>query len=255
MNKINKKIVSIVLSAVMLFTFVSNASAAVVGDVLQNPETGWTRYDETDYNFIYTGESWGYTYDSAYYGGSIKIFVGTKGSVKFKFKGTKFRLIANYNTDRPNSESNKVIIDGEYDSAFSEFNSLNHQILVFEKTDLPDIEHNVEIDVNGLFSLDAIDIDDTGTILNPEDPEQPAQGNRALLTITMTNGLEKEYDLSMAEVNAFISWFDAKDAGSGPAKYKFVKTWNKGPFKSRAEYVIFDKILTFDVDEYDVTSP
>lgn len=45
---------------------------------------------------------------------------------------------------------------------------------------------------------------------------------------------------------------DAKDAGTGPAKYKFVKTWNKYPFKARAEYVIFDKILAFDVDEYEV---
>ncbi len=49
--------------------------------------------------------------------------------------------------------------------------------------------------------------------------------------------------------------YDAKDARSGPAKNKFVKTWNKGPFKSRIEYVIFDKILTFDVDEYDVVTP
>ncbi len=85
-------------------------------------------------------------------------------------------------------------------------------------------------------------------------PQAPVVG-RAILTISMTNGSEKEYDLAMTEVNAFISWYDAKDAGSGPAKYKFVKTWNKGPFKVRSEYVIFDKILTFDVDEYDVVTP
>jgi fibronectin type 3 domain-containing protein len=75
---------------------------------------------------------------------------------------------------------------------------------------------------------------------------------RAILEITMVNELVKEYDLSMIEVNAFLSWYDAKDAGSGPAKYAFTKTWNKGPFKARTEYVIFDKILTFNVDEYDV---
>lgn len=67
----------------------------------------------------------------------------------------------------------------------------------------------------------------------------------------MTNGLEKEYDLSIPEVNTFIDWYDAKDAGTGPVKYKFVKTWNKGPFKTRTEYVIFDKILTFNVDVYE----
>jgi len=78
---------------------------------------------------------------------------------------------------------------------------------------------------------------------------------RAILNITMTNGFEKEFDLSTTEVNAFLAWYDAKDAGTGPARYAFTKTWNQGPFKSRTEYVIFDKILTFEVNEYDVVQP
>ncbi|WP_338555876.1 hypothetical protein [Paenibacillus sp. KS-LC4] len=83
---------------------------------------------------------------------------------------------------------------------------------------------------------------------------QKLQNNRAILVITMTNGLEKEYDLTMAEVNAFIDWYDAKDAGVGKEKYSFNKTWNKGPFLSRTDYVIFDKILFFDVSEYEDTT-
>jgi hypothetical protein len=78
---------------------------------------------------------------------------------------------------------------------------------------------------------------------------------RALLTLYISGGQIKEYDLSATQLSAFIDWYDTKDAGTGPAKYKFVKTWNKGPFKSRAEYVVFDKILTFDIDEYDVVTP
>ncbi|MNC51032.1 hypothetical protein D3C75_1003070 [compost metagenome] len=74
---------------------------------------------------------------------------------------------------------------------------------------------------------------------------------RAILTIYLTNGTEKEYDLSMTEVNGFIDWYDQKDAGVGPAKYAFTKTWSKGPFIKRTEYVVFDKILTFNVDEYE----
>ncbi|GAV11515.1 hypothetical protein PBN151_1444 [Paenibacillus sp. NAIST15-1] len=35
----------------------------------------------------------------------------------------------------------------------------------------------------------------------PTNPE-PTKGNRALLVVTMTTGLEKEFDLSMEEVNA-----------------------------------------------------
>jgi len=73
----------------------------------------------------------------------------------------------------------------------------------------------------------------------------------ALLTIYLLGGQIKEYDLSEAELSAFLAWYDTKDAGAGPAKYKFTKAWNQGPFATRSEYVIFDKILTFDVDEYD----
>jgi len=82
----------------------------------------------------------------------------------------------------------------------------------------------------------------------------PASPTRALLTVHLINGQEREYDLSTTEVNAFLTWYDAKDAGTGPARYAFTKTWNQGPFKSRTEYVIFDKILTFEVNEYDVVT-
>ncbi|MFB9279897.1 fibronectin type III domain-containing protein [Cohnella cellulosilytica] len=86
-------------------------------------------------------------------------------------------------------------------------------------------------------------------------PITPPNPSRALLTIYISGGQIKEYDLSAAELNAYLNWYDAKDAGSGPAKYAFTKTWNKGPFKTRTEYIIFDKILTFEVDEYEVENP
>ncbi|MED4954395.1 hypothetical protein ABEO75_20130 [Paenibacillus macerans] len=86
------------------------------------------------------------------------------------------------------------------------------------------------------------------------EPEQPS-GNRAILVVTMTTGLEKEFDLSMEEVNDFISWYEAKQTGSGKASYAIDKhDNNKGPFSARKDYVIFDKILTFEVNEYNVTN-
>ncbi|MCC3380670.1 kelch-like protein, partial [Paenibacillus sp. UY79] len=82
------------------------------------------------------------------------------------------------------------------------------------------------------------------------DPEQ-ASGNRAILVVTMTTGLEKEFDLSMKEVNDFISWYEGKQAGSGPASYAINKhDNNKGPFSNRKDYMLFDRILTFEVSEY-----
>jgi hypothetical protein len=82
------------------------------------------------------------------------------------------------------------------------------------------------------------------------DPEQPT-GNRAILVVTMTTGLEKEFDLSMKEVNDFISWYEGKQAGSGSASYAINKhDNNKGPFSSRKDYMLYDRILTFEVSEY-----
>ncbi|OKP94369.1 galactose oxidase [Paenibacillus sp. P46E] len=64
----------------------------------------------------------------------------------------------------------------------------------------------------------------------------------------MNTGLEKEFDLPMSEVNAFLNWYDT---ASGTTRYGINKhDNNKGPFNSRKEYVIFDKILTFSVNEY-----
>ncbi|WP_244898187.1 fibronectin type III domain-containing protein [Paenibacillus xylanexedens] len=86
-----------------------------------------------------------------------------------------------------------------------------------------------------------------GPIVEPEEPS----GNRAILVVTMTTGLEKEFDLSMQEVNSFIDWYEAKQVGSGKASYAIDKhDNNKGPFKSRKDYILFDRVLTFEVGEY-----
>ncbi|SFS76138.1 hypothetical protein [Paenibacillus sp. 453mf] len=102
--------------------------------------------------------------------------------------------------------------------------------------------------------------DDTST--NPEEPggetpnpEKPGSeipsGDRAILLITYTTGLIKEYDLSNDEVDRFISWYDTRDSGTGPSKYAIDKHDNNiGPFKKRTDYVIFNNILTFEVSEY-----
>ena len=98
--------------------------------------------------------------------------------------------------------------------------------------------------VNGVKSYDSNEASAT-----PKAVE--VTGERALLTVTMVTGLEKEFDLSIEEVNAFITWYENKQAGSGTASYAINKhNNNKGPFSARKDYVIFDKILTFEVNEY-----
>ncbi|AIQ29394.1 galactose oxidase [Paenibacillus sp. FSL P4-0081] len=64
----------------------------------------------------------------------------------------------------------------------------------------------------------------------------------------MNTGLEKEFDLTSEEITAFLNWYDS---ANGSVRYGIDKhDNNKGPFSKRTEYVIHDKILTFEVNEY-----
>ncbi|HEX2947439.1 MAG TPA: kelch repeat-containing protein [Clostridia bacterium] len=72
----------------------------------------------------------------------------------------------------------------------------------------------------------------------------------AILVITLSGGTEKEYDLPMNEVNAFIEWYEGKANGTGQAYYIFDKSYNKGPFQSRKDYIVYDKILNFEIMQY-----
>lgn len=44
---------------------------------------------------------------------------------------------------------------------------------------------------------------------------------RYVLNITMTNGLEQEFDLSKAEFDSYVNWYDSRANGTGLAKYTF----------------------------------
>lgn len=324
----------------VVFSGQTNTYAAAVGTKLIAPEAGWMRYDDSHSAFTYLGANW--IYDSGVanlYNLNHHYSAKGKGGneVSFKFYGTKLRLISSTGSDFANDIS--VNIDGISEQFNPKMGTTiaERQILTYEKTNLPVGIHEVKLisGTNGEWRLDidAIDIDATGYLINPNlsaplelyaaaavdkinlnwtavtnataykvkrsitsgGPYETIASNvtnatyadtnvtsnvkyyyvvtavnvvgesigskeataiivpetgRAILTIYLNNGTEKEYDLSMTEVNAFIDWYDQKDAGVGMAKYAFIKTWNKGPFAKRTEYVVFDKILTFNVDEY-----
>jgi hypothetical protein len=77
-------------------------------------------------------------------------------------------------------------------------------------------------------------------------PEGSSSGDNALLRITMLNGTINEYDLSMSDVEDFIDWFEDRD----DPYYIIKKDYNIGPFESRKDYIVADKILQFEVMEY-----
>ncbi|MFE5318590.1 hypothetical protein ACFQ88_07780 [Paenibacillus sp. NPDC056579] len=101
------------------------------------------------------------------------------------------------------------------------------------------------------FIIKAIGVNCISNEVRSDSTSPDPIANRALLTITFNTGLEKEYDLSMKEVNEFISWYEGRATSIGTVSYAIDQHKNNiGPFSSRKDYVIFDKILTFEVDEY-----
>jgi hypothetical protein len=333
----------LMLSFIMIFSLSSGAMAATVGQQLTTPEAGWARYDDTS-KLIFRVGSYKIVNDSNFYGGSAYHSTGSDSKINFEFVGTKIRLIGYTYTPYRVTEVD-VFIDGSKVGTFSQVGAIVKQNLDFEITGLSQGRHSVDIVPHGSqellnYVLDAVDIDDTGYLIDtsiiapvlsakaavrqidlnwttdsnvtnysikrslipggpytevststygtfsdlsvengvtyyyvvtavnvngesaysneasatPQGPVIQPETGRAILTITLDTGLEKEYDLSLAEVNFFISWYEGKAAGSGTASYAIDKhDNNKGPFKNRKDYVIFDKILTFEINEYEVT--
>jgi hypothetical protein len=71
----------------------------------------------------------------------------------------------------------------------------------------------------------------------------------AVLWVTMENGNDLNYDLSMDQVNAFINWYNSQATGVGQPYYCF-STSPISPYTSRTDYLIFDKIVCFKVNQY-----
>jgi uncharacterized protein YjdB len=79
--------------------------------------------------------------------------------------------------------------------------------------------------------------------------KNPVSGN-GLLTVTMTDGQQRSYDLTMSQINDFITWYNNRAGGQGSFTYSFNKTPSSAAYTKRTEYLIFDKISNYDVDEY-----
>lgn len=78
----------------------------------------------------------------------------------------------------------------------------------------------------------------------------PPPTGRAVLWVTMNNSSDIDYDVSMDEVYAFINWYKSKASGGvGDPFYTFKKT-PISPYTSRTDYLIFDKIVCFKVNQY-----
>jgi SPRY domain len=144
---------------------------ATVGQQLTAPEAGWKRYDNTDINIMYsTGVGSWVTYTDA----SLNMYKHTgiqnntkNSTIKFRFYGTKFRIIGRHDTDKSNNI--KVEIDGLDRGSFSQIGTPQTQILNYESEILPLKYHDVVLTnmAQGFLFLDAIDINKTGWFTVP----------------------------------------------------------------------------------------
>lgn len=188
---------------------------ATVGDKLTAPETGWTRYDDTNENFTYTGtwtrydEKTNEIYKSAY-NESLLYATSQFAMVSFNFIGTKLRVIANPYSNKP-SDINICIDDVVY--TFSEYGTIQQdfQRLCFEKSDLENKEHSVKISYSNLLSgnwdFDAIDIDETGEL-------KPYTPIAAPTNLTATAG-DSQVTLSWTAVDGATSYIVKRSTTSG----------------------------------------
>lgn len=139
---------------------------ATIGQQLLIPESGWKRYEQNSPYFSYLG-TW-VSQSSSASSGNASVYAEKTGAnkLKFDFFGTKLRILGvgnpNYHPDI------KVVIDGAQEKYGANVGELNKgAILQYEKTGLPLRWHSVEVYNNGegyWWYIDAIDIDDTGSL-------------------------------------------------------------------------------------------
>ncbi|MGN7350638.1 hypothetical protein ACTHPJ_04910 [Paenibacillus amylolyticus] len=148
-------------------------SGYLYGYTLTAPEAGWRRFDDTHNAFAYLGANW-----IAYTGANQGIYNNThhytsqgKGDteIRFKFYGTKLRLISSIGPAFANDIS--VIIDGVTEKFNPRMPTTadERQKVTYEKTNLPLGVHEVNLisGTNGDWRLDidAVDIDENGYLV------------------------------------------------------------------------------------------
>ncbi|QNU67098.1 hypothetical protein EHE19_000640 [Ruminiclostridium herbifermentans] len=97
--------------------------------------------------------------------------------------------------------------------------------------------------------VDGVESPDSNVASATPQPEVLINYN-AILEITMHNGTIKEYDLTASEIQDFLVWYDSRSDGIGKAYYTFINKGIVSPFLNKTEYIPFDKILYFVVNEY-----
>ncbi|KEK12133.1 Ig-like domain-containing protein [Lysinibacillus fusiformis] len=93
-----------------------------------------------------------------------------------------------------------------------------------------------------IATIENTDISATSTVIVKK-PDNAF--SNAILSITLVNGITKEYDVTNTVLNNYLNWFES---AQGTSTFKFSKTIS--PYKKVTEYIVHDKIASFEVREY-----
>lgn len=156
----------------------ANNNLNVATKQLLQPETGWKRYDDTDNNIVYNGTGWINRTASGFniYNNTWHYTFNVGDSYDIYFKSSNVRLIILTTSDQIQDNNIKIILDDniiEYKCSYNNNGNNQGSWVVFEKLNLDNTLHHIKVVLlkgNGsekeCISLDAIDIDDDGFLLN-----------------------------------------------------------------------------------------
>ena len=120
---------------------------AVIGQPLNVPQAGWKRFNAISSEISYVGawEKFETTIASYQFKDNVGMFsITTNDTMKFNFTGKKLLLQAYGNND---TSGFILTIDGVNQGNIKTAYSVTSTVVVYEKVDLEDREHNVEIKV------------------------------------------------------------------------------------------------------------
>lgn len=173
MKKFNKLIGFLVVFIAVLSVLCTVSFAATVGQQLTSPEEGWKRINDNDSHFLYSTRTMQYqtgvpaSYNSDYHFSNEV----SNPSVTFNFSGTMLRIIGHL--EKQYFTDSEVVIDGVSYGELSQYDT-GSQGLLFEVNGLSNSVHNVKISgkntKNWAFQFDAIDIDNTGYLVDINQP-------------------------------------------------------------------------------------
>jgi uncharacterized protein YjdB len=188
------------------------ANAATIGQQLTAPESGWQRNDDKNNKIKYNGTWSSGTGDGNWYKGTYCQSTDTKATAEYKFYGSKLRVINPTYTNQPDNMF--ITIDGvKYN--YSCTGPLVPCVIVFEKLDLNNGIHTVkmEADVSSVYkslSFDAIDIEDTGYLVDPNSQVSSISLDNTAMSLKLDNS--KQLTAITTPAGAKVVWSSSDES-------------------------------------------